>query len=210
MRRALLLAGAALALALSAALALLALDVGRWPDAIDASDARYRVAPTEEHLWRPTERVPFGLSRTLLAIDDDLAYRRAVQALRLGRLEGQYVSDPRLTLLRVEGQGRLAEIARGSGDPVRRAQAANLLGVISLVSLVAEERDRTTLLADAINRFRTAIALDPSSEYAKYNLELSLQRQRELELGEGSGGVNPSPGSEGSQGAGTGEPGSGY
>jgi hypothetical protein len=210
MRRAALLLGAAASLVLAVALALLATDVSRWPGALKSGDARYRVAPDEPGLWRPDELAPRRLARDVLALDDDLAYRRAVQGLRLARLEGPSVTDPNLSLLRSDAQARLLEIVESDGDRIRRAQAANLLGVVALVSLVAEEKDRALLMSAAIRSFRKAIALDPANEDAKYNLELSLQRGRELQLSEAAGGRDPAPGGRGSRGAGTGTPGSGY
>ena len=210
MRRAALLLGAAASLALAVALALVATDVSRWPGALEAGDARYRTSPNESRLWRPAELAPRRIARDLLALDDDLAYRRAVQGLRLARLEGPSVTDPGLSLLRSDAQARLLEIVEGDADPVRRSAAANLMGVVALVSLVAEEQDRAVLLSTAIRSFRRAIALDTSNEDAKYNLELSLQRGRELQLSEAAGGKDPAPGGRGSRGAGTGDPGSGY
>jgi hypothetical protein len=210
MRRAALLVGAAASLALAVALTFLAVDVSRWPGALKSGDARYRVAPSERDLWALDELTPRRLARDLLGIDDDLAYRRAVRALRLGRVEGHAVTDPRLALLRSDAQARLAKIVEADGDGGRRSAAANLLGVHALVSLVAEERDRATLQAVAVSSFKKAIALDPSNEDAKYNLELSLQRGQQLRIGEPAGGGNPSPGGRGTRGAGTGDPGSGY
>jgi hypothetical protein len=208
--RAALLLGAAASLTLGVALALLATDVGRWPVALAAGDARFRTAPEETRLWRPNELAPRHFARELLGLDDDLAYRRAVRVLRLGRLEGPTVTDPRLALLRADAQARLLQIVENDGNPKRRSYAANLLGVSALVSLVAEERDRALLLGAAITSFKKAIALDPGNEDAKYNLELSLQRGRQLQLSEAAGSGNPSPGGRGSRGAGTGDPGSGY
>jgi hypothetical protein len=210
MKRAALLLGAAASLALAVALAFLATDVSRWPGALEAGDARYRTDPDEPGLWRPTELAPRRLARDLLGVDDDLAYRRAVQGLRVARLEGPTVTDPNLSLLRSDAQARLLEIMESEGDSRRRSQAANLMGVVALVSLVAEERDRAVLFATAIRSFRRAIALDPANEDAKYNLELSLQRGRELQLSEAAGGRDPAPGGRGQRGAGTGDPGSGY
>jgi hypothetical protein len=209
-RRAALLLGAAASLALAVALAFLATDVSRWPGAFKAGDARYRTDPDEAGLWRPDELAPRRLARDLLGLDDDLAYRRAVQGLRVARLEGPSVTDPNLSLLRGDAQARLLEIMESEGDPGRRSQAANLMGVVALVSLVAEERDRAILFSTAIRSFRRAIALDPGNEDAKYNLELSLQRGRQLQLSEAAGGKDPAPGGEGQRGAGTGDPGSGY
>jgi hypothetical protein len=209
-RRAALLLGAAASLAIALALAFLATDVSRWPGALKSGDARYRTNPDEAGLWRPDELAPRRLARDLLGIDDDLAYRRAVQGLRLARLEGPSVTDPNLSLLRSDAQARLLEIMESEGDPARRSRAANLMGVLALVSLVAEERDRAILFSTAVRSFRRAIALDPGNEDAKYNLELSLQRGRQLQLSEAAGGKDPAPGGEGQRGAGTGDPGSGY
>jgi hypothetical protein len=209
-KRAALLIGAAASLAAAVALAFLATDVSRWPGALEAGDARYRAAPDEPGLWQPDELAPRRLARDLLAVDDDLAFRRAVQGLRLARLEGPSVTDPNLSLLRSDAQARLLAIVESDGDAVRRSAAANLMGVVALVSLVAEEQDRAVLMSTAIRSFRRAIALDPGNEDAKYNLELSLQRGRELQLSEAAGGRDPAPGGRGSRGAGTGDPGSGY
>jgi hypothetical protein len=209
-KRAALLLGAAAALALAVAFALLATDVSRWPGALKAGDARYRTNPDEAGLWRPDELAPRRLARDLLGLDDDLAYRRAVQGLRVARLEGPSVTDPNLSLLRSDAQARLLEIMESEGDSARRSQAANLMGVVALVSLVAEERDRAILFSTAVRSFRRAIALDPGNNDAKYNLELSLQRGRQLQLSEAAGGKDPAPGGQGQRGAGTGDPGSGY
>ena len=210
MKRAALLIGAAASLVAAVALVFLATDVSRWPGALEAGDARYRADPDEPGLWQPEELAPRRLARDLLALDDDLAYRRAVQGLRVARLEGPAVTDPNLSLLRSDAQARLLEIVETDGDSVRRSAAANLMGVVALVSLVAEEQDRAVLLSAAVRSFRRAIALDPENEDAKYNLELSLQRGRELQLSEAAGGRDPAPGGRGSRGAGTGDPGSGY
>ena len=210
MKRAALLLGAAASLALAVALAFLATDVTRWSDALQAGDARYRNDPDEPGLWRPDELSPRRLARDLLELDDDLAYRRAVQGLRLARLEGPAVTDTGLSLLRADAQARLLEIVESGGDPVRRSAAANLMGVVALVSLVAEEQDRALLHSAAVRSFRRAIALDPRNEDAKYNLELSLQQGRALQLSEAAGGRDPAPGGRGQRGAGTGTPGSGY
>ena len=210
MRRTALLLGAAASLVLAIALAFVAVDVSRWPGALDSGDARYRADPDQPGLWRPDELAPRRVARDVLALDDDLAYRRAVQGLRVARLDGPAVTDPNLSLLRSDAQARLLEIVEKDGDRRRRSRAANLMGVVALVSLVAEERDRAILLSTAVRSFRQAIALDPSNEDAKYNLELSLQRGRELQLSEAAGGRDPAPGGRGQRGAGTGDPGSGY
>lgn len=202
---------AAVACFLLAALFLvLALDVARLRSELPADDVRYRVLPEESSLWAPRMRVPAGVAADLLGIEDDVAIRRAVRALRLSRLEDGTVSDPRLALLRNEAQGRLEAIAGGDGPARRRSQAAGLLGVLGLARLASETQDRVTLLESTITNLQYALALDPTNDDAKFNLELALQRGRGVQLSEAAGGARPSPGGAGAKGAGTGDPGTGY
>lgn len=209
-RRAFSIAGALGCFALAAALLLLAADVSRWGSALPADDVRYRMAPEDGDLWRPGEIVPLPVARRLLGVEDDLAFRHALRAFRLGRLEGAFVSDPKVALTRSEAQARLQAIADGDGDPARRSRAMGLLGVLSFASLFTEGRDQAALLQDAVTSFRDAIALDPENGEAKRNLELALQRGRGIQETAASGGPNPRPGGAGSKGAGAGTPGSGY
>jgi hypothetical protein len=194
----------------AAVLALLAADVARWPGALDAGDIRYRVAPGEEGLWRPAQRIPAGAARRLLGLDDDLEVRDALRAVRLGRLDDFVVGDPRLALLRADARLRLQAIASGDGAVANRSRALGLLGTLSFASAMTEAQDRATHLQEAVRGYRQAIGVDPENDEAKLNLELALQRGRGLEVGEASGGPNPSPGGAGSRGAGAGRAGSGY
>jgi len=208
--RAPIVAGAAGCLAAAALFFLLAADVARWPDALEADDVRYRVAPADDGLWKPAELVPRGVASAVLGVDDDVAFRRAVRAFRLGRLDAPFVTDPRRTLHRADAQDRLSVIAAGDGDPERRSAAANLLGVLSLVGAFSEYAEREALHRNAVASFERAIALDPANADAKHNLELALQQGRGLGLAESLGGRNPSPGGRGARGAGAGVPGTGY
>ena len=202
--------GALACLALAAGLGLLAADVVRWRDALPAGDIRYQVSPEDADLWQSSTIVPLGVAKGVLGVDDDVAFRRAVRALRLSRLEDATVSDPDLALRRNEAQARLEAIASADGDPSRRSRAANLLGALGLARLVSETQERTALLQATIASLQLAIALDPSNDEAKFNLELAYQRGRGIQLTEGAGGPNPSPGGSGAKGAGAGEAGSGY
>lgn len=203
-------AAAALCLLLAATLALAALDVSRWDEAIASGDVRYRWAPADGKLWQADDRAPFGAGRRLLGIEDDRVFREAVRALRVSRLDDPTVSDPELAIRRNEAQARLEAIVTRDGDDARRSRAAGLLGVLGLSRLLYEAEEREALLAATVASLRLAIALDPGNDEAKYNLELAYQRGRGLELNEGSGGANPAPGGSGSKGAGAGDAGSGY
>lgn len=203
-------AGAVACFVLAAFFLVLALDVAGWQRELPDDDVRYRVLPEEPSLWAPEMRVPAGVAAHLLGVEDDIELRRAVQALRLSRLEDATVSDPRLALRRNEAYGRLEAIAGGDGPARRRSQAAGLLGVLGLARLASETQDRVALLESTITNLQYALALDPTNDDAKFNLELALQRGRGIQLSEGAGGARPSPGGAGAKGAGAGDPGTGY
>jgi hypothetical protein len=197
---------------LAVGLGLLALDVHRSRTALASGDVDYRIAPETAGLWTASTFVPFDLAVSLLGSKDDVEVRRAVRSVRLARLDDLSVSlsDPDVALIRNDAQARLDAIVAGDGDPKQKSRAAGLLGAMGLARLVVETQDRAALLGSAVSNLQLAIALDPSNDDAKYNLELALQRSRGLELTEGAGGQNPSPGGSGSSGAGAGDPGSGY
>jgi hypothetical protein len=210
MRRVGLGAAAVLCIALACALLLLAVDIGRWSDAMAADDVRYRAEPDSAGLWQPDTVLPFGAAKRLLGTGDDVAFREALRALRLGRLDLGITSDPELALSRGEARARLQQIATEDPDRIRRSRATNLIGVIAFASSLTEARDQAAFVADAVAAFQTAIELDPDNLEAKANLELALQRGRALQPTEAGGGPNPSPGGSGAKGAGAGDPGSGY
>jgi hypothetical protein len=207
-RRAATTAAALLCFALAGGLTLLALDMTRWRTAIDHGDVRYRVAPGEPGLWHPEEAVPFHAARSLLAVEDDVAFREALRALSLAGIAAPDVSDPSLALRRSEARALVAAVAETEGEPGRRSRAMSLLGVLSFASAIAEPQDQGPLLQDALARFRSALELDPDNAEAKANLEVGLQRAEEA--GESGGGQNPTPGGQGAQGAGAGQAGTGY
>jgi hypothetical protein len=204
--------GALLCLSLALLFALLALDVAHSSDAIRTGDVRYRVSPQDDGLWRADEHVPLALARSFLGVEDDVAFRRAVRALRLARLgdPSASTSDPALAISRNEAQARLEAIVTGDGDLARRSRASGLLGVLGLARFVTETEGREVLLSSTIANLQRAIALDPANDEAKQNLELAFQRGGGLELSEAAGGANPAPGGSGAKGAGAGQPGSGY
>ena len=203
---------AAVCLALAVVLALLALDVSRSHEALAGGDVDFRVTPETPGLWRAGTVVPSDAAGRLLGTADDLEVRRAIRSVRLARLDdpSASVSDPQLALLRNDAQARLDALVAGDGSDAEKSRAAGLLGVIGLARLVTETQDRVALLSATAANLQLAIALDPTNDDAKYNLELVLQRSRGIQLTEGAGGQNPSPGGTGSSGAGAGDPGSGY
>jgi hypothetical protein len=203
---------AVICLGLAVALGLLAFDVSRSRDAVSQGDVTFLVTPEKTGLWRATNVIPSGLAVDLLGSEDDVELRQAVRSVRLARLLDPTVSvsDPAVALLRNDAQARLDAIVAGDASAQDKSRAAGLLGVIGIARLVTETQDRAAALGTAVSNLQLAIALDPSNDDAKFNLELALQRSRGIQLTEGAGGQNPSPGGSGSSGAGAGDPGSGY
>ncbi len=211
-RRSLLGAGALLGIVLALVLVLVAVDVSRWNRAFRSDDVEYRTTPGDPALWSIDQLAAFGVARRILAVDDDIAFRRAIRALRGAHVDqpNSFLSDPRIALKRNEAQARLEAVVANDHVRSRRSRAAGLLGVLGLARFVAEPQGRDALLSSTVANFRRAIDLDPSNDEAKVNLELAYQRGRGVQINESASGNNPSPGGSGSSGAGHGQPGSGY
>jgi hypothetical protein len=211
-RRIVMAVGAAVCLVLSLVLVLAAADVVGWERTIRAGDVSYRASSGADTLWERNALLPVDVASRLLAVDDDVALRKALRSLRLAHLDDPIVSvsDPEVAISRNEAQIRLEAFVAGDNDAARRSRAAGLLGVLGLARFITETQEREVLLSSTVASLRLAIALDPSNDEAKHNLELAFQSGRGYQLTEGSGGANPTPGGSGAKGAGTGEPGSGY
>jgi hypothetical protein len=197
-------------LVLSVVLVLLAADVVRWRDAMQAGDVRYGASTEQTRLWQAVPLLPFDPARSLLGIDDDIDLREAVRSLRVARLDDPVISDPELAVRRNEAQARLEALVATAPDDATRSRAASLLGALGLARFVYETQEREALLSSTVSNLKLALDFDPTNDEPKYNLELAYQRGRGIQLSEASAGTNPSPGGQGSQGAGAGEPGTGY
>jgi hypothetical protein len=167
--------GGLAALAGSVLLLLVAVDARAWSDAIRDDDAVFRVAP-KEAAWDPEERAPFGIARRVLALDDDLALRRAIERFQLARLQATFFNpNTSLQASKARAQIALAAVEREAPRPRDRSIAANLLGVLAF----QEARGDPLHAAQAIRRsavaFRRAIQADGTNEDAKANLELILR-----------------------------------
>jgi hypothetical protein len=125
--------------------------------------------------WTTSELAPFGLTRRLLGVDDDLAFRRAVAAFHRART-GIPSFDTGLqgTALRVAAEAELAREIRDDTNGPRASAAANLLGVLSVIDATSPAESQTPI-ERSIFEFEDAIHLDPGNEQAKTNLELLYQ-----------------------------------
>jgi len=197
---------AAIALAALAVLAaLLAADVRAWPAALASGDAVYAVAPARA-AWTPSPRLG-GTAESLLGLQDELAFRQALQLYREGAGATQSL-DNALDVqgLRAQAANALAGPA-ASGDAARASQARTLLG---LLAFNASSSGAGASQADAaISDFTDAVRVDPADAAAKFDLELMLRltaaHGTRVGPGQGSGF-----GRTGRRGAGGGVPGGGY
>jgi hypothetical protein len=198
----------ALAVLLAAAAvvaALGALDARAWDRTLARDDATFADTPLRAR-WDAGTRLPGDPARAALALDDDLALRRAVRSfLALDAVPRGIDNGELRGRARAVAQIALADVA-SNGSPEQSSQANDLLGVIAagggrVAGVTAAERARAA--------FEAAVRADPSNVAAKYNLELVVRRMRARgvreEPGKGSG-----PGSRGRRGAGAGTPGRGY
>jgi Ca-activated chloride channel family protein len=114
---------------------------------------------------------------------DTAYYNAGTAALKAGRLD--------------VARRALLESAR-SPDPELRYRSLYNLGVVGLRAADQDSTQRDTLLAEAAGHLREALLLAPSSERAKWNLELA-ERRRPPPHPSGGGGQQPPPPSGGQQ-----------
>jgi Ca-activated chloride channel family protein len=116
---------------------------------------------------------------------DTAYYNAGTAALEAGRLD--------------VARGALVEAAK-SLDPELRYRALYNLGLVSLLAAGADTSRTDELLDDAKDRLRQALLLQPSSERAKWNLELTERRKQPPPRGGGGGGGGGAPPSSGGGG----------
>jgi Ca-activated chloride channel homolog len=111
---------------------------------------------------------------------DTAFYNAGTAALEAGRMD--------------VARGALTEAAK-SLDPDLRYRALYNLGLVGLLSAQADSTHRDELLDDAADHLRQALLLQPSSERAKWNLELTDRRRPPPppQGGGGGGGGTPPP-----------------
>ena len=201
-------AGAVAVVALFAAAAfcaVLAADVVRAERAVAQGDARFGAVSGRQGMWDADTTLPYGLTRAVLGIEDDVAYRAAVQRFRLARPRRPVEQFAQLAV-RAGADRALARAAREQTDPDRRAALHNLRGALSLEEARLGS-DSGPPIRRAVTQFRLAVELDPGNEDAQYNLELALRLlARSGATSGGSGERAATPAS----GAGSATAGSGY
>jgi tetratricopeptide (TPR) repeat protein len=107
---------------------------------------------------------------------DTAFYNAGTAALEAGRLE--------------VAKGALEQAAK-SLDPDLRYRALYNLGLLGLIEAKADSTKQEEILGQAADRLREALRLQPSSERAKWNLELAERRQPPPPSGGGGGASKP-------------------
>jgi hypothetical protein len=188
-------------------LALLGVDVLRWDRQLEQAELRFASATGDTAMWTADTFLPSGLSGNLLAVDDDVAVRRAVQSFRTSRPRRPAQQFTHVTL-RSAADAELARAARTEPGVKQEARLMNLRGVLKLEEARGAPAETSVLLRRAAASFREAIRKDPDYEDAKFNLELTLRllRQGGAPSGGGGGGRTDTPAS----GAGAASTGRGY
>jgi hypothetical protein len=206
-RRALGVAGVVALVAGAAVLAVLAVDVLRWRGQLEEADMRFAARSGTIGMWEPDAWLP-GVTRSLLAVDDDLAFRRAVQRFRLSQPR-----EPERTLRdaarRSQAESDLARIGRTDPSAEHRSLAATLRGALALEEARNAGPQTGLFLRRSYAGFRDAVRLDGSNEDAKFDLELVIELLKTLQdqSGAGAGGRR---GSVQASGAGAASSGSGF
>ncbi len=203
--------GAALvvvALALAAFLAVLGADVLAWRGQLEDADVGFTQRAGDPAMWEPDHRLPGSLARRALSVEDDIAYRRAVQRFRLSRPRSPQ-RDLNDVALRSAAETELARAGRAQSDRRRRSQLANLRGALAFEEARSDEAQAALFLRRGLGEFREAARLDPDNEDARYNLELVLRLLQNVE-GESGGGGGGQRSDTPASGAGAASQGEGY
>jgi hypothetical protein len=173
-------AGAVVAIALAAVLAIAAVDVARLEDTIAADDAQFVVRPARPD-WQPSGLLPGTAIERVMGADDDLDYRQALRRVVLLRERATIESGARLSVLVAAAEGALLDQVNTDTDPVRRAEALNLLGALTVADPTTSSFSRgadSGALSAAADRFQEAVTLDPTNEAARENLEIMYRLLR--------------------------------
>jgi hypothetical protein len=192
--------------ALAAVLTVLAADVLRWRGHLERAD--FRVLSGSTRMWTADTRLPGDPAAELLDVEDDAAFRRALQLFRLSNPRRPARNQHDLNL-RLVADSRLADVVEAHRSGPIRSRAAMLRGLLALETARGEPLRAETSLRRALSELRTAIRLDDRNTDAKYDLELVMRLLRTVEEESPGGSEAQSGGTEG-QGAGSSPSSSGF
>jgi hypothetical protein len=168
--------GIAVVLTLAAAALLgLAWQVHRWDDRLAGDDLRFQVTPIARGLWRSPGGPGSGVAKSVLAVGDDVRFRRAEHEFVKVHVPARtYAEEAERLAAFGEGQSALEQLSKSDPSAVRRSRAANLLGILLWENAKSAQDNAPLLLRQSAAAFRGAIRASPDADDAKYNLELLL------------------------------------
>jgi hypothetical protein len=200
---------AVLSAGVAVVLLLLALDVKSWKATIARDDLRFRALPTHPQLWRPSTVLPGDPASVLIGTGSTVQYRRALQYFWFSHVGSNPEVRQDAPTLRADAQDKLQHLMNAGPNVHQRSAAANLLGVLVVTtpSIANDPSAITQTLTRSAEYFQKAIAIDPSNNNAKENLELVLRLTRP---GKGKIGNDARSGYGFGKGQGIGNQGGGY
>lgn len=175
LRRSVPLVFALVLLGLAAAFALLAVDVRAWQGTLARDDVRFRALHSRPNLYASPATLPGDPARALLGMNDGLAYRRALQLFWLSEVGVARSGSGSLSQTRVDTEERLQALVDHARTRAERSAAANLLGVMTITSPLANGATQAQTIDRAGSYFQQAIGLDQTNWPARVNLELLLR-----------------------------------
>jgi hypothetical protein len=167
-------------LVLAAALAVFAHDVRAWQTTVKHDDLRFQAVPAAPRLWEPPTLLPGDPAGLALSTQKTTEWRHALQNFYYTRLGFDPETNADSSTLDATTEKRLQTLTLTAATPAERSDAANLLGVLVITTASAAAIQNSEgivrqTLAQTVGYFRQAIALDPTNDDAKQNLELILR-----------------------------------
>ena len=166
---------AAALVAVAAVLALLSVDVLRWSGQLERARVAYETGSNDPRIWQPSTTLRRGISRSLLDVDDEVAFGGALQRFRavFATSELEASGDPTVfsSLERLELE--LDRLSKAAPTRRLRSQAHSLHAIALFRALQA--RGSHDLFARSTSALRRAVLLDERNDEAMYNLELVLR-----------------------------------
>ena len=166
---------AVLALSAAALLGAAAYDLAGLDERIARATRAIRATPTRATSGGSTAAASSPSPSASPSADDDVALRRALRLVRIGR-EGDNPTADATTLARLHSQAEeaLLDVVRAEEDPARRALAANALGILFYEDAQVSEENAAAFTGRSLDAFRSAIKTDPTAAVPKANLERML------------------------------------
>jgi hypothetical protein len=175
----------------------LAVDLLRAENRVAVADAAFTTGLDRTVTWDADTLLPVGVSRGVLGLDDDIAFRRAVQRFWLSKPRDPLREFGDVTR-RSGAERELARLGETDESGERRAVALTMRGALLLEEARNTTTQRHVFVRRAIEQFRKAVFLDPANADAVFNLELALKLLRRSGADPGGGDEGgaplPSPG----------------